>query len=510
MPLIMNKLYYLFFFPFFLFAQKDYKNYEDYFPSSTCGEIIHYEYYSVSYCNQNKSSEWSIYSLDSGKIDNLGKYPRTSNFRKDTNGKGSSIENFRYSGFDRGHLVPAADMSFNEVAINESFFMTNISPQRPAFNRGGWKRLEIEIRKRTKDWVNNKGKVVIITGQCGGYETIGEDKITVPEFFYKIFVDIKKNRSISFLVPNKKVEKNLKSYVVPIGLIESLTGVDFFYRLDDDTEYILENLETGKINWDESDILNDQLLKRKVNFEGDLAVDAAGWLEQQTDNNEVFSNNRNALVIGNTDYDINRLDLKNPINDARLIYKTLNQLGFDVKLKKDLNKTQLIETLKEFYKVQTQSDVSIIYYAGHAFQNKNGDSYLIPTDFSSVNNLENEAINLNNILKSFDTKKPNIVILDACRELNQIGLSKPSIKDPVNTKLAYSTSFGKLASDDVEKNNTIYTSVLSQFFKLKGISVRDVFHNTTKMVMWKTNKTQVPAHYFGVNIEDFKFSKTDN
>jgi len=496
--------------PFFLFAQKDYKNYEDYFPSSTCGEIIHYEYYSVSYCDQNKSSEWAIYSLDREKIDNLGKYPRTSNFRKDNNGKGSSLENFRYSGFDRGHLVPANDMSFDEVALYESFFMTNISPQTPVFNRGGWKNLEIEIRKRTKGWVNNKGKILIITGQYGGHETIGEDKITVPEFFYKIFVDVKKNRSISFLIPHKKVEKNFKSYVVPIGLIESLTGVDFFYRLDDDTEYILENLETGKINWDESDILNDQLLKSKVNFEGNLAVDAAGWLEQEMDDNEVFSNNRNALVIGNTDYDINRLDLKNPINDARLIYKTLNQLGFNVKLKKDLNKRQLLETLKEFYKVQTQSDVSIIYYAGHAFQNKNGDSYLIPTDFSSTNDIEDEAINLNNILKSFETKKPNIVILDACRELNQSGLSKPSIKDPVNTKLAYSTSFGKLASDDVDKNNTIYTSALSSFFKMEGLSVRDIFHMTSKMVLEKTNETQVPAHYFGVNIEDFKFSKTDN
>jgi len=496
--------------PFFLFAQKDYKNYEDYFPSSTCGEIIHYEYYSVSYCDQNKSSEWAIYSLDREKIYNLKKYPRPNNFRKDTNGKGSSLENYRKSGFDRGHLVPARDMSFNEVALSESFFMTNISPQRQGLNRGAWRKLENEIIKRSKDWKNNKGKVVIITGQYSGYETIGEDKIIVPEFFYKIFVDVEKNRSISFLIPNKKVVKNLKSYVVPIGLIESLTGVDFFYRLDDHTEYILENLETGKINWDESDILNDQSLKRKVNFEGDLAVDAAGWLEQQTDDNEVFSNNRNALVIGNTDYDSNQLDLINPINDARLISKTLNQLGFNVKLKKDLNKKQLIETLKEFYKVQTQSDVSIIYYAGHAFQNKNGDSYLIPTDVSGGNNLENEAVNLNNILKLFDTKKPNLVILDACRELNQSGLSKPSIKDPVNTKLAYSTSFGKLASDDVEKNNTIYTSALSSFFKLEGLSVRDIFHNTSKMVMEKTNETQVPAHYFGVNIEDFKFSKTDN
>ena len=462
-----NSLFTIILLPFFIFAQKDYKNYEDYFPSSTCGEIIHYKYYSVSYCDQKKSSEWSIYSLDRGKIDNLGKYPRTNNFRKDTNGKGSSIENFRNSGFDRGHLVPEGDMSFNEVALAESFFMTNISPQSPVSNRGGWKMLENEIRKRTKGWVNNKGKVVIITGQYGGYETIGEDKIIVPEFFYKILVDVNKNRSISFLVPNKKLEKNLKNYVVPIGLIESLTGVDFFYRLDDDTEYILENLGTGKINWDESDILNNKSLKEQVNFQGDLAVDAAGWLEQQTDDDEVFSNNRNALVIGNTDYDINSFDLKNPKNDAILMSETLNLLGFNVMLKTDLDKIQLTDILKDFYKVQKKSDVSLIYYAGHAFQNKNGDSFLIPTDFSSTNEIEYEAVNLNKLLRLFDTKKPNIVILDACRELNQTGLSKPSIKDTVNTKLAYSTSLGKLAYDDEEKNNTIYTSVLSSFLSSK-------------------------------------------
>ena len=76
--------------------------------------------------------------------------------------------------------------------------------------------------------------------------------------------------------------------------------------------------------------------------------------------------------------------------------------------------------------------------------------------------------------------------------------------------MGYSTSFGKLASDDQDKNNTTYTNALSSFFKIEGLTIYDIFHNTSKYVLKKTKETQVPAHYFGVKIEDLKFSKTDN
>lgn len=501
------KILILIFLPFFLFSQEDYKSYENYFPSSKCGEIVHYKYYSVSYCDENKISEWAIYSLTNDNFNDIGSVERTNNFRKDNNGKGSSLNNYRGSGFDRGHLVPAKDMSFNSEAINESFFMTNISPQSPSFNRGGWKKLENEIRKRSEIWLKNKDNVIIITGQYGEIGEIGIDKVPVPQFFYKVFFDTTTNRSIAFLLPNSKVEKKLIDYIVPIGFIESLTGVDFFYKLDDDIEYKLENLDTGKTNWNEVAIQNNEI---KNEIKQDVGVDLEGWFGDSSKEN-IIANKRSALVIGNTDYDVDRLDLKNPINDANLIYQTLKSLDFEVDLKLDLNKSDLIKSIIEFKKVQQKSDISIIYFAGHAFQNQNGDSYLIPTDFAIGNDFNERAVLINNVLKAYDTsEKPTLLILDACRELNNNGLVKPSITDPVNIKLAYSTSFGKLASDDQDKNNTTYTNALSLFFKIKGLSIYEIFHNTSKYVLKKTNESQVPAHYFGIKIEDLKFSKTDN
>jgi hypothetical protein len=66
------KILILIFLPFFLFSQEDYKSYENYFPSSKCGEIVHYKYYSVSYCDENKISEWAIYSLTNDNFNDIG------------------------------------------------------------------------------------------------------------------------------------------------------------------------------------------------------------------------------------------------------------------------------------------------------------------------------------------------------------------------------------------------------------------------------------------------------
>ena len=88
------------------------------------------------------------------------------------------------SGYDRGHLCPAADMDFNPVAMEESFFMSNISPQAPEFNRGIWKDLETEVR----NWAKKEKKIYVVTGPVfrDNKGTIGEDKVTVPGYFFKI------------------------------------------------------------------------------------------------------------------------------------------------------------------------------------------------------------------------------------------------------------------------------------------------------------------------------------
>ena len=234
----MKKLMILFLFPFIVVAQKDLKYYEQYMPESSCGEIINYSYYSASFCEEYRLSEWTIYYM---RMDRFAAN-RTDNFRQDPNlnGRDASLLDFRGSGYDRGHMVPAADMKFNSIAMSESFYMTNITPQNPSFNRGGLKDLESKFRS----WSKNFDEIIIITGFVKDpdyiIDYIGPNQVPVPAYFYKIFIDIGNRRSIAFLLPNEDLIKDVIEYSVSIEYLESITGLDFFYKLSDEIELLFE------------------------------------------------------------------------------------------------------------------------------------------------------------------------------------------------------------------------------------------------------------------------------
>ena len=83
------------------------------------------------------------------------KFKRKNDFRIDPVVKTVSATpaDYRNSGYDRGHLCPAGDMAFSEIAMSESFYMSNISPQVPSFNRGIWKTLEQKVRDWSLDMI---------------------------------------------------------------------------------------------------------------------------------------------------------------------------------------------------------------------------------------------------------------------------------------------------------------------------------------------------------------------
>jgi len=264
------------FFPFSLFSQEDLNYYEKYMPESSCGEIIHYNNYSVSFCENIKMSEWTIYF--STKERQLGKFPRKNNFRQDLslNGRDAKLNHYAKSGYDRGHLVPASDMKFDSTAMSESFYMTNVVPQYPGFNRGIFRKLE----KRFQEWVNEFDSIVIITGLIKNdvieyingenrSESYDSSFLPVPSFFYKVFFDIEKNRAISFILPNgKSNSSNLLDYVVPIDSLERITGLDFFYKMPENIELLLEIDSGTKINSSRKNDKNIDVIKmyRKFNF----------------------------------------------------------------------------------------------------------------------------------------------------------------------------------------------------------------------------------------------------
>ena len=208
---------------------------------SSKSQIIKHNYYTLKYNEKYEQAEWIAYKLTS----NHQKYKlkRANNFRLDPlvfTGS-ATLQDYKNSGFDRGHLVPAADMKRSKIAMSESFFMSNMSPQRPNFNRGIWKKLESLVRH----WVLINKELFIVTAGVlkGRLKIIGPNNVAVPEYFYKAILDYKKPglKCIAFILPNKKSTKNLKNYAISIDKLEKLTGIDFFPSLPNKIEEKLES-----------------------------------------------------------------------------------------------------------------------------------------------------------------------------------------------------------------------------------------------------------------------------
>lgn len=205
------------------------------------GQIIKHSYYSLAYSAENKQAFWVFYQLSS---DNIGDQDRTDDFRADPaviSGSASLID-YKGSGYDRGHLCPAADMTQNKTSMSETFFLSNMSPQTSGFNRGVWSTLEEKIRA----WATNYSKIYVVTGPIfrDNLAVIGENKVTVPGYYYKVIYD-GHEKMIGLILPNASSSLSLDKFVVSVDQIELLTGIDFFANLNDK----LENKIEAKSDW---------------------------------------------------------------------------------------------------------------------------------------------------------------------------------------------------------------------------------------------------------------------
>ena len=239
-----NIIIFFLLFPIIFLGQLSHTNY---LPNSS-GELIHHNYYSLSYSETNEQAEWVFYEINKDRV--LGWFSRSNNFRidKQVSTGSASLNDYKGSGYDRGHLVPASDMSFDSTAMSESFYMSNMSPQKPTFNRGVWKSLESLIRQ----W-GEYNNLFVVSGPvfqgCLGF--IGKNNVCVPKYYYKIIYAPLEGKMIAFLLPNEKGDsRDLMSYVCNVKSIEKITNIDFFSILDDNLEYELEsNINTAIWKW---------------------------------------------------------------------------------------------------------------------------------------------------------------------------------------------------------------------------------------------------------------------
>jgi len=220
---------------------------QEYLPKSE-GEIIRHKYYILSYNEDHEQANWVHYKLNPTFLN--GTTPRINSFKVDpkVSTKSAELIDYKGSGYDRGHLAPAGDMKYSRESMIESFFMSNMSPQDPSFNRGIWRRLEETIRK----WGKSSEIFISTAGVLNikNLGSIGGNKVTIPSKYYKVIYSPKNNSMIGFLLSNKGSSSELKSFMVSIDSIESITGIDFFHELPNEIENSLEskvNLEDWEL-----------------------------------------------------------------------------------------------------------------------------------------------------------------------------------------------------------------------------------------------------------------------
>lgn len=218
----------------------------NYLPKSTTSYVVHHNNYSLSYNEKYEQAEWVAYELKRNHLSN-NKFKRPL-FYQDESIKTKSAHwgNFKNSGYDKGHLCPAGDRRFSRKAHDETFLTSNISPQEHRFNAGVWNRLEQKVRY----WAKKYNGVFVVTGGVltDDLNTIGDEDVAIPNYFYKVLLDNDNGniKMLAFLIPHQDSNKPLYEFVVSVDKIEELTGIDFFPEIDDEVEEKLESLNNYK------------------------------------------------------------------------------------------------------------------------------------------------------------------------------------------------------------------------------------------------------------------------
>lgn len=215
---------------------------------------IHHTWYTAGYDTVLHIPLWTYYRY-SGSMDSACYLPRKGSFRKDplaARWKQATGKDYLHSGWAKGHLVPCEDMTFDALAMDETFYYTNAFPQAPGLNGGRWAQLE----KRIRAWAKEYEELHVFTGILMDTSTtyMGKNKIAVPLYCYKVIYDTREpdQKAIAFLFPNHgDISGSWSAYTCTVLQLETRTGLDFMGYLPDRLEHRLETVsDTAAWNWD--------------------------------------------------------------------------------------------------------------------------------------------------------------------------------------------------------------------------------------------------------------------
>lgn len=197
--------------------------------------------YTASYNKATKLPNWVAWHLTADRTTGPAKRSGV-DFQADMDVPAPRAEDSDYygSGYDRGHMCPAADNKYSEKAMEESFLFTNMCPQNGNLNRGDWNEMEQACRR----WAKEYGGVYVVCGPIlykGKHKTIGKNKVVVPEAFFKVVLRTGETpKAIGFIYKNAEGNRPKGDYVNTVDEVERITGIDFFTSLPDDVENKVE------------------------------------------------------------------------------------------------------------------------------------------------------------------------------------------------------------------------------------------------------------------------------
>lgn len=193
-------------------------------PPEASGELVTHTYYCLDYSEENEQARWVYYVITPENLSGPGK--RADNFKPDpaVSTGSAGLSDYRGSGYDRGHLCPAAAMKQNQQAMDETFYLSNMSPQAAALNRGKW----AELEKYVRDQARECGSLEVVTGPVFDsiIGRIGQG-VTVPGFYYKALL-CPGRYAEAYIMPNRAVPGAVKDYKITVDDAERITGIDFF------------------------------------------------------------------------------------------------------------------------------------------------------------------------------------------------------------------------------------------------------------------------------------------
>lgn len=207
-------------------------------PAHTGVHLVNLDYV-VDFDTHRGVASWVAYELL--PTETQGETKRKSGFKKDVRLPSCPAhKDYTHSGYDRGHLKPAADSKSSAESMAASFLMTNVAPQTPQLNRGSWKQLEAAAR----DWAHEHGSVHVV---CGPGQTsqgrLPSDKVDIPTTFWKAILRTRPDTAcIAFMMPNQTEKLDpFSTYRISVDSLETAIGLDLFPQLPDSMALRIED-----------------------------------------------------------------------------------------------------------------------------------------------------------------------------------------------------------------------------------------------------------------------------